>query len=310
MTQMKRRDFIKSSIAMATAIGSGKLVGEKLLGDCFADETSLQLVDVRNGGPEANTRKAVELLGGMSHFVHQGQTVLVKPNMAWDRSPEQAVNTNPQVMAEIVKMCLEAGAKKVKVLDRTCHQARRVYRRSGIEKACKDAGAEVRFVHKSRFEKVEIPEGKFVKSWTFYRDALEADVLINVPIAKHHSISRLTLGFKNLMGLMGGDRGDIHNKFMTKIVDINMVFKPQLTVVDATRILLHNGPTGGNLADVEQKDTIIAGIDRVAVDAYATTLFNINPEEMPYLRIAAKRGLGQMDLAKVNKKVVDMEVTG
>jgi len=131
-----------------------------------------------------------------------------------------------------------------------------------------------------------------------------------VPIAKHHSISRLTLGFKNIMGLLGGDRGDIHNKFSTKIVDINMALQPQLTIIDATRILLRNGPTGGNLADVEEKDTVIAGIDRVAVDAYATGLFNIEPADIPYLRIAAKRGLGQMDLSKVNTKVVDLGVSG
>ena len=304
MNNINRRDFLKRGLATATAAGMYNSMWQ--VGEIYAGETLSQLVEVRNGGPQANTRKAVELLGGMSHFVAKGKTVLVKPNMAWDRSPEQAANTNPQVMAEIVKMCLEAGAKKVKVLDRTCHEARRTYRRSGIEKACKDAGAEVRYVHKSRFEKVEIPHGDLIKSWPFYRDALEADVLINVPVAKHHSISRLTLGFKNMMGLIGGNRGDIHNKFMTKIVDINMALNPQLTIVDATRILLHNGPTGGNLADVENKDTVIAGTDRVAVDAYATTLFGIDPENMEYLRIATERGLGQMDLTKVHAKVVDL----
>jgi uncharacterized protein (DUF362 family) len=307
---MNRRNFIKSGAAVAATLGVANFFRQPQVEILLAGETAIELVEVRNGGPQANIRKAIELLGGISNFVSNGHTVLVKPNMAWDRNPEQAANTNPQLMAEIVKMCFEAGAKKVQVLDRSCHEPRRAYRHSGIEKACKDVGAEVRFIHKSRFEKIEIPKGELINSWTFYRDALEADVLINVPVAKHHSISRLTLGFKNIMGLIGGDRGDIHNKFSTKIVDINLVLKPQLTIIDATRVLLRNGPTGGNLADVELKNTVIAGIDRVAVDARATTLLDIDPSEVEYLRIAANRGLGQIDLNKVPTKVVDLGATG
>ena len=202
MNNFKRRDFIKTGIALTSGLYVNGLFARPLINKNPSPGDIPTLAVVKNGSPAVNVRKAVDLLGGISRFVKQGDNVLVKPNMAWDRTPEQAANTNPSVMAELVKMCYEAGAKEVLVLDHTCQTARRTYKRSGIEKACKDNGATVRFIHQSRFEKVDIPDGELLKSWTFYRDALEADVLINVPIAKQHSISGYTLGFKNCIPLL------------------------------------------------------------------------------------------------------------
>lgn len=291
---------------MAKSAGAGIVASSLLLPRHLVAEENLTLVVARNGSPAQLVRRAVENLGGMSRFVKKGQTVLIKPNIGWDRLPEQAANTNPEEVAEVVKMCKEAGAKRVRVLDRTCNQARRCYKRSGIETASKQAGAEVRHIVKSRFKTVKIPGGELVKSWPFYRDALDADVFINMPIAKDHSISRVTLGFKNIMGIIGGDRGQIHKNFMTKIVDLNLAIKPALTIIDAYRVLLRNGPSGGNLADVAEKKIVIAGTDPVAVDSYAMGLFDIDPNEVEYLKIASRRGLGQMDLSKVKMKVIDL----
>lgn len=270
-----------------------------------APESNLELAVTKNADPAQLTRKAVDMLGGMARFVKKDQTVLVKPNIGWDRLPEQAANTNPEVVAEIVKMCFEAGAKRVRVMDRTCNQPQRCYKRSGIEEAAKKAGAEVRHIIESRFENVAIPKGQSIKSWPLYKDLLESDVFINVPIAKDHSISRVTLGLKNIMGLMGGDRGEIHKDFMTKIVDINTAVKPDLIIIDAFRVLKRNGPSGGNLADVEEKKVIVAGTDPVAADAYGVTLFGFKPQDMEFLRIAAQRGLGKLDLSQVNMKEFD-----
>ena len=242
----------------------------------------------------------------MGKFVKKSQTVLLKPNIGWDRLPEQAANTNPEAVAEVAKMCLEAGAKWVRVLDRTCNQPQRCYKRSGIEDAVKAVGGEVRHIIDSRFKEVNIPQGELVKSWPFYKDVLDADVFINMPVAKHHNISGVTLGFKNIMGLLGGDRGNLHTHFMTKIVDVNHAVKPALTIVDAYRILLRNGPSGGNLADTEEKKTVIAGTDRVAVDAYSVRLFGIEPERLEYLKIANERGMGKMNLVQVSLKEIDM----
>ncbi len=301
MEDISRRQFI-----IKGAVAGAALTSFSAFSNLTSAGFETELVAVKNGSAAAMVRKAVEELGGMARFVRKGQTVLLKPNIGWDRLPEQAANTNPEAVGEMVKMCLEAGASRVRVLDRTCNQPQRCYTRSGIEKAAKDAGAEVRHIIESRFQMVQIPDGQIVKSWPFYKDVLESDVFINMPIAKDHSISRVTLGFKNIMGLLGGDRGDLHNKFMTKIVDINLAIKPSLTIIDAYRILLKNGPSGGNLADVAETKTMIAGTDRVAVDAYAATLFDVDSKELEYLKIAEDRGLGKRDLAKVKTKEITL----
>ena len=288
---MDRRDFIRT---MTLAAG-GYVLGFHTF-RLFAQEEQADLVIVRNGTPAQITRKAVDLLGGIKRFVKKGQTVVVKPNIGWDRAPEYAATTNPEVAAEVVKLCYEAGAKQVISFDRTCNEARRCYINSGLEKAMSDAGASVRFVRDQLFEPVAIEGGFTLKEWDFYRDAIEADVFINVPIMKHHSISELTLGMKNMMGIIGGNRGRIHWSFDQKIVDVNRVVKPQLTIIDAVRVLRRNGPTSGNLADVERMDTIIAGVDPVLVDAWGAKLFGVDPMNLNWLGNAEQAGLGTRDV--------------
>ncbi|MBN1542863.1 DUF362 domain-containing protein, partial [candidate division KSB1 bacterium] len=198
------------------------------------------------------------------------------------------------------------GAKTVRVLDRTCNQARRCYRTSGIEAAAKQAGAQVRHIIDSRFQSVNFKEGELIKSWPIYRDSLEADVLINMPIAKHHSISGLTLGFKNLMGLLGEDRGALHRDFHTKIVDVNSAIRPSLTIIDGYRVLMRNGPTGGSLEDVALRKTIVAGTDPVAVDARAVSLLDLDWQQIEYLRIAEQRGLGRRELTPERVRTIEL----
>ncbi|MCC6679301.1 MAG: DUF362 domain-containing protein [Phycisphaeraceae bacterium] len=248
--------------------------------------------------------KVLEPLGGIGAFVKSGDRVVVKPNIGWDRTPQQAANTHPDVVKALVQLALDAGAKKVSVFDRTCNDARRSYANSGIQPAVESIGSdkvECSFVDDRKFVPVRIENGRSLNEWTFYKDALDVDCYINVPIAKHHSRAKLTLGLKNVMGVMGGKRGDIHPDLGQCIADLNMVVAPKLTVIDATRILLRNGPTGGNLADVEQRDTLIASRDIVATDAYAThKLFNLDPRDIPAVTAAYDCGMGQMDLDKMN----------
>jgi len=303
---MDRRQFIK--MAAMAGIAGNELFDFlwKKPARSFA-APPMDLAVVKNADPATLVRKSIEMLGGIEKFVKKGDVVVVKPNIGWDRVPRQAATTNPEVIAEIVRLCKQAGAKKVQIFDRTCNQARRCYARSQIEKAAKSVGADISYVYPQKFQKVRIPEGKLLKSWEFYRDALKADVFINVPIAKHHSLSRVTLGLKNMMGILGGNRGKIHNHFDVKIVDLNTVIKPQLTILDAVRILLRNGPQGGNLNDVKQLDTIIAGVDPVAVDAYGATLFGLKPAELGFLREAHSRGLGKMDLETLKIEMVNLK---
>jgi len=248
--------------------------------------------------------KALEPFHGIGAFVKKDDRVVVKPNIGWDRTPEQAADTHPVVVKTIVERCLDAGAKRVLVFDRPVDDARHCYARSGIQAAVEsigDARAKCIFQDQKKFVPVDIQNAKSIKRFDFYRDAIppECDCYINVPIAKHHGLSKLTIGLKNVMGVIGGNRGEIHKDIHQRLADLNLVVRPKLTIVDATRILVDHGPSGGNLADVKVLDTLIASADIVAADAYAATLFGMKPAEFGSVVAAAKMGLGQMDLSKV-----------
>jgi uncharacterized protein (DUF362 family) len=291
---MERRDFLKSAAAAAGAVAL-----ERAASPLFAGPSRPDLA-VAHGPDAAKTaRAAVEAMGGMKAFVSRGDVVVVKPNIGWDRRPEQAADTNPEVVAALVAMCLEAGAKKVKVFDRTCNDPRRCYVQSGIEAAAKAAGAEVSHIDDRLFKDVAIPGGMAITSWPLYTEILEADKVINVPIAKHHSLAGLTLSFKNWMGVMGGSRGRIHQNVNESLLDLSLVIKPTLTVLDAVRILTAHGPQGGDLEDVKRLDTVVAGVNQVCVDAYGATLFGKAPESLGVVAAAHRRGMGPVDPAKM-----------
>lgn len=249
--------------------------------------------------------RAVASLGGMEKFVRPGDKVVVKPNIGWDRNPGQAANTHPLVVKTLVEQALAVGAAKVMVFDRTCNEERRCYVNSGIRDALgtvKDNRLRVYHPDPRKYVPVDVERGKAVRRLEIYKDALEADSYINVPVAKHHSLSRLTLGLKNSMGVLGGDRGRMHHDLGQKLADLATVVRPTLTVIDATRILLRSGPQGGDIKDVKVVDTVIASADPVAADAYATTLFDMQPEAIESTKAAFRMGLGEMHLA--NMKIV------
>jgi len=287
MREISRRDFIG-----VTAAGAAALL---LAPPIFSQESARSTLVLARGVTESDAfLSAMEALGGFGQFALKGKTVALKPNIGWDRTPEQAANTNPDLVAAAVK-ALRAQGAAVQVFDNTCNAAQRCYRRSGIEQAAKDAGAQVSFINDRRFEDLELPEGVKLKQWPIYRDYLRADLRINMPILKHHSLAGVTMGLKNLMGVMGGERSTIHNGFDQKIVDISAPILPELTILDARRILLRNGPTGGDLADVRIMNALIAGFDPVAVDAEGARLFGTPPEDLKYLVEAQRRGLGSIE---------------
>jgi uncharacterized protein (DUF362 family) len=301
-----RRNFIKGSVGTAFVLSLSNFGLPEVFAQSVKEESFPNLAVVTNGTPALMTLKVMELLGGMEKFVSPGDIVVVKPNIGWDRNPGQAANTNPEVVAEIVKICLECGAKKVKVFDRSCNTASRCYENSGIKKAASEAGAEVSYVVDTGFSQMKFPQGEALKKWYMYKPAIEADVLINVPIAKNHGLSKLTLGMKNLMGIMGGDRGEIHWNIDDNLADVANFVRPQLTILDAYRILVRNGPQGGSLQDVKEIKTIIAGKNIATVDAYGTTLFGMNPTDLGSVVKANKFGLGEIDLSKVTIKKVTL----
>jgi len=253
-------------------------------------------------GEEVDTvvRTSITALGGMDRFVKKGNDVIIKPNICnAGNTWEYASTTNPHVVASLVALCLEAGAERVRVMDQPfAGTPDKGYERSGISEMVKSAGGEMEIMSPMKFRDFEIPDGLDIREWSVYTDCLETDVLINVPIAKHHALARLTLGMKNLMGIIE-NRPQFHFNLGQRIADLSSLVYPDLTVIDAIRILKNHGPTGGDLADVEQTNTIIASHDMIAADSFATRLFGLNPGDIPSLRSAEKMRLGVTDLTTV-----------
>jgi uncharacterized protein (DUF362 family) len=293
MIEMNRRDFIKD-LAIGGAVlrwGPGLLAGPP-------PEGPAELAIVEGESPAAITRAAVAALGGMKQFVAKGDRVLIKPNIGWDRTPEMAACTNPEVVKALVELAQEAGAKRVIVIDNTTNQAKRCYVRSGILDAVRSTGASMPYADESRVKRTALG-GEWLKEWDVLTDVLEADKIINAPIAKHHSLCRLTMGMKNWLGAIGGARNQLHQELDRAMVDLTAFFKPALTVLDAYRILVRNGPQGGRVSDTKLVKTVVAGRDPVAVDAVGAGFFDIKPQDLLYLKLARERGLGTFDWEKL-----------
>jgi uncharacterized protein (DUF362 family) len=290
---MDRRDFLKS----AFIAGAGISFAPSLLK--ATSSIPVELTVVKGDDPAKITKKAVEMLGGMQKFIGKGETVIVKPNIGWDRVPELAANTNPFVVKAIVEMALDAGAKTVKVMDNPCNDARRCYLRSGIKDAAEQAGASVEYMDERRYRDVAVGGG-VLKKWPVYIDFLEADKIINVPILKHHGLSQVTIGMKNWFGAVGGRRNLLHQDIHQSMVDMNNFFKPVLTVVDAYRVRVQNGPQGTNPADVRLEKTIIASANSLYADAYSATLLGHKPMDLPFLRISSGGNQSKLDISKYN----------
>jgi uncharacterized protein (DUF362 family) len=292
---MNRRDFLRiAGGAAALAAGGGAFPG-------VAEATAPKggaVVGVATGGSSAdNARRAIAAAGGIGAFVSRGDVVVLKPNIGWDRKPEQAANTDPDLVVAVAELCLSAGAKSVRVFDRTCNEPRRCYVNSGIQAAveklaAKSGAVRIYHVEDRKFVRTAIPGATAMKEWELYKDALEADKVINLPVAKHHSLAKITLGLKNMMGVMGGNRGQLHFNLSDCLVDLQRRLPPKLTVVDATRVLLRNGPSGGNVADVKAFNTVFASGNALAVDlAAADRIFGFKAADVPHLQKALESGL-------------------
>ena len=265
-------------------------------------EGAAYLAVARGGSPTTLVQRSISALGGIERFVKSGNDVIIKPNICGSgRTPEYASTTNPEVIAALVGLCLGAGAKRVRVMDYPFSgTAEDAYDNSGIAEAVRAAGGEMEVMTSMKFQDTSIPKGKAITSCRVYQDIVKTDVLIDVPIAKHHSDTVLTLGMKNMMGVVSNP-GSYHTADMAeRVTDLNTLVRPHLVVVDAIRILMDHGPTGGNLNDVRQMDTIIASHDIVAADSYGATLFGKTALDVPIVHAGARRGLGTMDLSSVN----------
>jgi len=307
---MKRREFLKrTSQATALAVVTGtagwffhdrEVAGRKQpikKTSSFlvpSDDSLPDLCLARDEDHVSALNRALDATGGIGRFVRPGERVTIKPNVGWDRTPAQAANTNPVLVGEMVRLCIAAGAAEVIVTDVTCNDARRCFHRSGIREAAEKAGAGVMLASDADFVEVEMG-GKLLTSWPVLKYFIDTDRLINMPIVKQHSLSSCTIGMKNLYGILGGARNQLHQSIDQSIVDLASFCRPTLTVVDATRVLLRNGPQGGSLDDVAVEHTVICATDQVAADSRAAEFLGLRAQDIGHVSLAAEAGLGRID---------------
>lgn len=293
-----RRQFLKGTATGLTTLG-------------FMTSSSLGLATgppdlaVISGDPSAATRKALEVIGGISRFVKKGHKVVLKPNMSFARPPEGASNTHPEVVATVARACMGAGASRVMVIDHTLARPETCLEASGILKACENIkGVHVLALqHRKFYQEVKVPGAKFLDKVEIAKEALECDVLISLPVAKSHSATGISMGIKGYMGLIY-ERGPFHYKFDINeaLADLATVIKPQLTLLDATRALVSGGP--GGPGEVLRPNLVIAGTDPVAVDSFGVTVApwygqKFKGRQVEHLLAAFKRGLGTIDVEQL-----------
>lgn len=307
---MKRRDFLtktSKAVALAAVTGTGgwlfhgrqvhKYESAANIETSFTvlPDTKLpQVVLARNEDHLQALNQSLDAIGGIKRFISPGDRVVLKPNVGWDRAPAQAADTNPVLVGEMVRLCLAAGATEVVVSDVTCNDARRCFLRSGIREATEKAGGKAKLEADEDFITIDM-KGEMLTSWPVLKHFVECDKLINMPIAKHHSLSSCTIGMKNLYGIIGGSRHRLHQQIDQSIVDLARFCTPTLTIVDATRVLLRGGPQGGSLDDVSVENSVICATDQVAADSRAAEFIGLRGSDVGHIVLAEKTGLGLVD---------------
>jgi uncharacterized protein (DUF362 family) len=316
---MDRRDFLKKmgpAVALAAVSGTTGLVFHNRettrRRTLFVKTASFEvppdpalpvLTSAANTDPAAALNAALDAIGGIGRFVQTGETVVVKPNVGWDRTPAQGANTHPVLVSEMVRLCLAAGAAQVIVADVSCNDPRRSFLRSGIKEAGETAGASVMLPTPEDFVDVDLG-GTVLTRWPVLKHFVQADRLINMPIVKQHSLTRCTVGMKNLYGILGGRRNRLHQEIDQSIVDLAAFVRPTLTVVDATRVMFRGGPQGGSLDDVSIENTVMCSTDQVAADARAVEFLGLSGRQIGHIALAAQWGIGSLDYRAVGYREI------
>lgn len=308
---MKRRDFFKSAAVagMATVFNPSSWGASA---NKMAVQSGPDMVAVMGGEPDVMLTRAIKELGGIGKYVKKGDKVVIKPNIGWDRKPELAANTNPILVGTLVKMCKSAGAAEVLVFDHTCHDWKKSYTNSGIEKAVTDAGGKmVPGNDESYYREVDLPKGISLKKTKIHKSLLECDVWFNVPVLKHHGGAKNSIAMKNLMGIVW-DRGFYHSNDLHQCIADTATFhkKPALNIVDAYRIMKSNGPQGKSEADVVMLKSLIVSPDYVAADTAAMKMFSqvlpTDINDVKHIQLAEKLNVGTQNIDKLNVKRIKL----
>ena len=309
----KMNDLITRRTTLKRLLVSGSLAVSALSGwpkfeSVGAETTKKDFIVEGLGQKEAYsvkklTREVFDAAGGITRFISKGDVVVIKPNISWARRPDLAATTNPEVLEAVIELCYEAGAKKIRLADNTIHDARRCFAISGAGRVAQKMNADLIFPRSSLMKKTQIG-GRRLDVWPVFVPVMEADKVINLPVAKHHATSTLTIGMKSWIGAVGGRRHLLHQDIHQTIVDLAKFFKPTVTLVDAIKVMTRNGPSGGSLSDVAVKNTLILSSDPVAADAKASLLLGYRPEDIGFIRLGQKQGLGTYDFELLDQKKV------
>ncbi len=305
-----RRKTLKRLLQISGTLAASSLSGWSLngLGAVWAQTAQKGFIVEGIGQKEGYSvkklaKKVFDAAGGLSKFISKGDVVVIKPNVSWARRPDLAATTNPELLEGVIELCYESGAKKVRIADNTIHDARRCFAITGTGMVAKKTGAELIYPRSSLMKRMKI-NGDRLDVWPVFVPLVEADKVINLPVAKHHSTSVLTLGMKNWIGAVGGRRYVLHQAIHQTIVDLAQFFTPTLVLIDAIKIMIRNGPSGGSLSDVATKNTLILSNDQVAADAKASMLFGYRPEDIGFIKLGQKWGVGTYDFQKLDQKKV------
>ncbi len=306
---MDRRDFLKKTLLTGAITGAGMILNREnsLFGENNTNKAFPDLVALKGGEPDAMFDRGIEAIGGIGRFVKSGQTVVIKPNIGWNQTPEIGATTNPALVKRIIEHCFNAGAKKVYVFDHSCDYETACYKNSGIEKAAAEAGAQVVPANaETYYHEVEIPKAKKLKKVKIHELILESDVFINVPVLKNHSATQLTISMKNLMGTVW-DMGYYHGNNLSQCIADYCIFKkPDLNIVDAYRVMTQNGPRGISSADSIKMKSMIISTDIVAADSASAKLYGTSPDNISYIKFGNDAGVGTMNLNGLNIKKINI----
>jgi uncharacterized protein (DUF362 family) len=311
---MKRRDFFKSAafVGIASIFKPGTLAASTAASNSVSVQATTDMVAVMGGEPEIMLNRAMKELGGIGKYVKKGQKVVIKPNIGWDKKPEMAANTNPELVGALIKLCKSAGAAEVLVFDHTCQDWQKCYTNSGIKAAVEKAGGKmVPGNDESYYREVQVPKGVQLKTAKIHKAILDCDVWFNVPVLKHHGGAKNSISMKNLMGIVW-DRKFFHSNDLHQcIADSATIYKkPALNIIDAYRIMKSNGPQGKTEADVVTLKSLIISPDFVAADTAAMKMFSqVQPTDIAdvrYIAMAEKLRVGTQHLEKLNVKKIKL----
>ena len=252
----------------------------------------------RTGDVTTRLRKALDAVGGLAHYVQPGDIVLVKPNVAFDRSPNLGATTHPEILEALVRMLLvDARAQEVRVADNPIESPADCFAKSGVRAATEAAGGRIYLPDGNAFSKLHTPGAKLIEHWWFFqRPFSNVDKVIGIAPVKDHNLCFASMGIKNWYGLLGGRRNQFHQDIHEIVSDLSIMIRPTLTILDGTHVLMQNGPTGGDPSNVKAGDAVLAGVDPVALDAWAFEHLLERGTDYPrYLFKAEEKGSGRMD---------------